>query len=155
MSTPTTSIPAAKLYVYNTLKTGLVAASGYGLVVSYDAPGKYQPADGVWVAGVINRALRPFGMTGALSHANAMIEEYDLQVYIDCFRDGYDQAQAAYEAAYSQLAQVETLLRADPTLGGAVDMSWPQLADDTSSIDEKRKGRRVRLIEHINCKKAL
>lgn len=157
MTIPTSTVPAVKAYLFAQLEAACTKDPSdngtHALLVSYDEPGPYEPDDIVSVGAVTERRLTPLAFVGS-GGANALREDYALEITIDVFRGG-DQAQTCYERAWALLGQVETAVRADPTLGGLVEQAWPRLARDEPAWDEEHKGRRVRLTVSVDCAVAL
>ncbi|MET8624538.1 hypothetical protein ABZW30_12405 [Kitasatospora sp. NPDC004669] len=138
MAIPSSSVPAARLWLFNSLKAALTpdpgVASGQGsygdanasLLVCLDAPGTYQPEDIVAV-GKVDRTISISSMVGS-GGAGWLQEHYTIEITVECAR-ATDDSQSAFERAAALIDQTTAVVRTDPTLGGIVLWSRPTRSD--------------------------
>ncbi|MFH8380639.1 hypothetical protein ACH4E7_06815 [Kitasatospora sp. NPDC018058] len=138
MTIPSSSVPAARLWLFNALKTALTPDPGtvsgqgsYGdanasLLVCLDAPGTYQPEDIVAV-GKIDRRINVSSMVGS-GGAGWLIEHFSIEITIECAR-ATDDSQSAFERTCTLIDAITAVVRTDPTLGGNVLWSQPARSD--------------------------
>lgn len=148
MTIPVSTVPAVKAYLLAQLVAGLAAASNEQLLVEYDDPGPYQPGDVVSVGDVTSYVAAPGAMVGG-GGAGWIEEQYSLEIHIDVFRGG-DYAQTVFERAWTLNAGICSVIRTDPSLGQRVIEARPGVATSSSSWDEDRLGRRVRLTQAVD-----
>ncbi len=104
-----------------TFKAALVTAlaalpSLSGVLVTYGAPGRYQPDDIVAVMDIESDSE-----AATISPNRAREETLSLTVVASCYRGGEDTQQVCTERAYVLIDIVEAYLRTtDPTVGGTV-----------------------------------
>lgn len=122
------------------MATSAVAADGsHTLGVVYDVPAAAATPDDVVAVGRVERVPTPFAMVGSMG-AGALHDEVTVHVVVEVFRAGYD-PQAVFERAADVVNSIESAIRADPTLGGAVYVARPSqgsyeaaAADDHSGL---------------------
>jgi hypothetical protein len=142
---PASTIPTAKLYLFNQI-TALI--NDPAVLVCYDEPGTNQPDDIIMV-GRAERQIEPLQMVGS-GQAGWLDEIYTIQVDVEVFRGG-DDARAAFERACVLADQVVYVVRNDPSLGGAVIVARPEIASYEPAWEEKHLGRIVSVIIPIRC----
>jgi len=142
MTIPVSTAPAVKAYLFTQLQANITAASGSSLLVCYDEPGPYEPDDIVSVGDVTARNTAQLAMVGS-GGAGWLIENYSLEVVVDCFRGG-DDPQTVDERAWALIGQVEAVVRTDPSCGDLVVEARPGQCRSESMWDDAHKGRRVR-----------
>lgn len=159
MAIPTSSAPAARLWLFHALvaallpDAALVDGQGYygdpqaSLLVCLDEPGAYQPADIVSV-GKVTRDIETSSMVGS-GGAGWLAERYSIHVTIEIARG--DDAQSAFERTFALLDQTINVVRADPTLGGAVLWARPQAHDVEVMWTSDHTGRVGQVEIPISC----
>jgi hypothetical protein len=123
--TPSSSAPAVRTYLHDQLTATLTPdplSPRSSLLVCYDVPGPNQPDDIVSV-GKIHRRLGVNSLVGG-GGAGWLEERYTVEVIVDVYRGG-DDAQATYLRASTLVESAISLVRSDPTLGGAVVVAKP------------------------------
>lgn len=114
----TSSVPALK----RNLATALAARTALsGIQVTYGAPLPNPGREYVWLADVEGDE-EPAAL-GRNRHA----ETYNLTVIIQALREGADQ-QSATERAYAFRDEIDTQLRSDVTVAGALGSGWAIVA---------------------------
>ncbi|MFI6117476.1 hypothetical protein [Kitasatospora sp. NPDC051164] len=137
MTIPSSSAPAARLWLFNAIKSaltpdpGVVSGGSYGdpaasLLVCLDGPGTYQPADIVAV-GKVGRRIDVSSMVGS-GGAGWLREDFGIEIVIECAR-GTEDSQSAFERTTTLIDQIIAVVRTDPTLGGSVLWSKPTRSD--------------------------
>ncbi|MGA5819729.1 hypothetical protein ACPC54_17950 [Kitasatospora sp. NPDC094028] len=138
MTIPSSSVPAARLWLFKALVASLTPDSGavsgqgsYGdanasLLVCLDAPGTYQPED-IVVVGKVDRRIDVSSMVGS-GGAGWLIEHYTIEITIECAR-ATDDSQSAFERTAALIDQVVAVVRTDPTLGGNALWTKPTRSD--------------------------
>jgi hypothetical protein len=151
---PTSTAPAAKLWLFQQMQSTLTPASGWSLEVTYATmvDTNNSPADQVWMGGITGRAVANFAMVGNLGQYS-LAEQYDIEINVSCFRP-VDRDEDAETQAWDLCGQIETIARTDPTLGGNVMTSRPNTstaAVDWSFDEEAANGRICTLQLTIHC----
>lgn len=143
---PASSIPAARTYIHDGLQVQLAGAQN--LLVCYDEPGPYQPDD-IIVVGEVHQTYSPEQTVGSGGRL-WLREDYTVSVIISVYRGGDDPA--AVFARGRQLADlVVAVVRADPSLGGAVDRARPSTVSHVSAWNEEHSGRVCDIDIGIDC----
>jgi len=145
MTIPASTIPAAKLFIYNGIVTLINDAA---VLVSYDEPGPNQPDDIIMV-GRVERQVAPFQMVGS-GQAGWLDETYTVEVVVSVYRGG-DDARTVFERAATLADQVVYVVRTDPSLGGAVIVAHPGNVSYQPAWEESHKGRMVDVTIEIAC----
>ena len=106
--------------------------------------------DGIYIAQV-NRTIARNEMTG--NAVGALREDYTLIVEIACFRggDNSDVVADVETRAWALVNAVETAIRADRTLAGAVPDAWQEGSTFISEWDPDNIGRRARVSINVHC----
>jgi hypothetical protein len=146
LTIPASTIPTAKLYLYNQITTLINDTS---VLVSYDPPGTYQPDDIVMI-GAVDREVVPYQMVGS-GQAGWLDESYSIEVVVSVFRGG-DDARTAFERACTLADQVVQVVRTDPSLDGAVVVAHPEQSRYEPAFEEDHKGRLVTVTIPILCR---
>ena len=81
------------------------------------------PNDVIFLTGAVDRPITPQTFIGSLG-TGALRESYNFDVNISTFAN--DTAANVLSRVWVLVGYVEAALRADPTIGGAVELSWPQ-----------------------------
>ena len=127
MSYPISTVPAVLTYLFSTLNSVFLAdANPDSIYLSLGDPGEQAPSDIVEITGV-NRTTPHFAMVGD-GQQDALEEVYQVIVKISSAQRGDTQATISpvvMARAWALLADVETAVRKDPTLGGNVFAGWP------------------------------
>lgn len=147
---PVSSVPAVKTYLVNAITTQVTAANITEPVceVYNGQPDHVTTADTIVIAGA-HRTLSTEALVGD-GGPLWLDETYRVQVEIDCYQAGADEAQdAVQQRAYQLLALVETAVRLDPSLGGLVQIARPEESADTPSWDENGQGARCEITAEI------
>jgi hypothetical protein len=145
MAIPASSVPAAKLFLYNGITTQI---NDTAVLVSYDTPGPNQPDDLV-VIGAVTRTVVPYQMVGS-GQAGWLDETYTIEVIVDVFRGG-DNARTAFERACTLADTVAFVVRTDPSLGGAVLVAHPAQVHYEGIWEDEHRGRRAVATIEVNC----
>lgn len=132
---PVSTVPAVKAYLLELMQVGL---AGPDLQVYYSEPGPGYPDDVVYL-GDTKLTQQPVQMVGS-GGAGWLFEAYHQVVEVDVYRGG-DDPQAVFERAASLVAQIEAMVRADPSLGGRVITAFPADTDYESGWEEGHGGR--------------
>lgn len=143
---PTSTVPAVKAALFTLFQAQLTPGSS-SLGVFYDEPGPNQPDDIVSVGACKSRQVSGMAMVGS-GGAGWLHELYTIEVTVACFRGG-DDARAVLERAYSLCGQVETAVRADPSIGGLVLVARPVGSHDDPQWETQHKGRTIAIIIDI------
>ncbi|MEE4546774.1 hypothetical protein V2S66_33020 [Streptomyces sp. V4-01] len=153
MSTPipVSTAPAARRYLFDQFTAQITAdpdALKSSLLVCYDIPGPSQPDDIVAV-GKVSRDIGVNSMVGG-GGAGWLDERYSITVTLDVYRGG-DSAQQTFERSFDLLNAVCAIVRADPTLGGAVTTARPVTSETEGDWDEQHKGFQTVTTVPIEC----
>lgn len=138
---PVSTVPAVKSYLLSQITAGTTADPGHDLLVVLDDPGVVLVDDIIAIGRVETRKVEPWQLVGT-GQAGALMERYRMLVTVSVFRGGGDQV-APFQRAWTLASAVETIVRNDPTCGGAVIQAWPVDARDESSWESNHKGRLV------------
>ncbi|MEY9944889.1 hypothetical protein [Kitasatospora sp. GAS1066B] len=152
---PTSSIPAARTWLYAQLLATLTPdplSTTSQLLVCLDEPGPFQPDDIVSV-GEVHQTYSPESGVGS-GGPGWLREDYQLHITVDVFRGGDDPA-GVFARARLLADQVVAVVRADPSLGGAVDRARPASASHTAGWDDEHRGRHVSIDLVVDCLKTL
>lgn len=148
---PPSSAPVARTWLYDQLTAQLTPdplSKSSSLLVCYDQPGTNQPDDIVAI-GKVTRNVSVNSFVGG-GGAGWLEERYQVAVTVDVYRGG-DDSQIAYSRATALVDAVIAVVRADPSLGGAVIQARP-LSDITEvEWDEQHLGRHATSVIEIDC----
>lgn len=147
MTIPASTVPAATLYLHTQLTTQI---NDTAVLVQYGPPGPNQPDDIVAIGLDIDQESVPYQMVGS-GQAGWLDETYTVDITISVFRGG-DDPRAAHERAWTLKNAVDQVVRGDPTLGGAVLVSWPSGVSSRQDLEEQHKGRTVMLVQRVTCR---
>lgn len=151
MTIPASTVPAAVGYIYDHIVAGVTDPD---VLVSYGPPGPNQPDDIIAVGTDIGAEEVPYQMVSG-GGAGWLDETYDINIVVSVFRGG-DEPRAVLERAYALADIVATVVRGDPSLGGAVVLAHPAgVAASTVGWDGDGKGRIVDLNITIRCRARL
>lgn len=118
----------AKAALLASLQTQIAPADpDTALLICYDTPGTYRPPD-IIAVGAVTREITTAGMAGSMTVAGTLHVAFSIDVIVSVYRGG-DDAQAVWERADDLVEDVITAVRADPTLGGAVLLAFPDRVD--------------------------
>lgn len=146
MTIPASTVPLATGYLYDQIK---VAVNDPAVLVSYGPPGPNQPNDLI-VIGNVSREVVPYQMVGS-GQAGWLDETYTVDVVASTYRGG-DNGRTGFERAAALADIVVSVVRNDPTLGGAVTVANPATVDYEQNWDDTYKGRVVDAIVSIRCR---
>ncbi len=109
--------------------------------------------DGIYIAKV-DRTIARNEMSG--NSVGALREDYVIVVEIAVFRGGDtvnagDTTSAHELRCWNLINAVESAIRADRTLGGAVPDAWPETSTMISEWDPENMGRRARSTVNVHC----
>ncbi|MFB7905230.1 hypothetical protein ACFC1T_02210 [Kitasatospora sp. NPDC056076] len=152
---PSSSIPAARAWLLAQLQATLTAdpqSPASELLVCDGEPGPWQPDDIVYL-GDVHQTYSPHANSGS-GGAQWLTEDYTVTVHIDIFRGG-DNPVAVFARARALADAVVAVVRADPSLGGAVDRARPASATHATGWEADHKGRTAAIELHIDCLKVL
>ncbi|MET7982524.1 hypothetical protein [Streptomyces sp. NPDC005281] len=147
---PASSIPAARMWIFNGLTAQL--ADSKGVLVCLDGPGTYQP-DEIINIGDVHQQYSPENTVGS-GGAYWLREDYTITVTVDVYRGGDDPV-GTFARARALADLVVAVVRSDPSLGGAVDRGKPGSATHTNGWTEDHKGRQAVIEIGIDCLKTL
>jgi len=154
MTIPVPTVPAVRAALYTALVAACTPDTDVDLLVRYDEPGPYQPEDIVSVGDVTTRTTEPLAMVGGMG-ALALNEAYSVEVVIDVCRSGDDPGQVTTERAWALEAQVETVVRTDPTFGGNTWIARPGQSRSESEWTEDHGWFRVRITVSVDVEAAI
>jgi|SRR5215471_10518954 len=138
----TSTIPTLKA----NLRTQLVARGGLsGVQVSYGAPLPATQREFIWLGDV--NGEQEYGTYQA---PNQRHEMYVLELILSVLKEGVD-AKAADDRCFALFAEVETQLRSDPTVNGAVTESHLGLFRLTEFTAPDGMNRSAQLVAELNC----
>lgn len=147
MAIPVSTVPLAKLAVYNAT---LAQVNDPSVTVSYDDPSPGQLTDDVIAVGDVERKITPFAMV-ASGQAGWLDEEYSLSIIVSVYRGG-DDARTAFERACVLVDFVVAGVRADPSLGGVVVVAHPEDVSYDAQWEDDHKGRLVTATVRVRCR---
>ena len=133
------------------LQSAVTTPSGYAMGVVRGEPQDNLPLDeAIYVERVTNRVLTRQQMVGG-GGLGYLREDYTIPVEVRVFRAG-DLATDVDARAFELAGAVESAIRADLTLGGAVLEAWPENSDYVDEwLTEPRIGRRGSLTIQVHC----
>lgn len=133
------SVKAAVAWLITSITANVSAADGHDLYVGYGEPLNTEPDDQVYLVDVRSDAqligMRTPTTVGAMSEADT------IPLWVSVFRAG-DDGQTAFERCCDMVNTIVGLVRADPTLGGAVLDAHPgQVTYPSPAATESGTGR--------------
>lgn len=146
MAIPASTVPAALAYLHSHIIT---AVNDTAVLVSYGPPTTNQPDDLI-VVGNVDREVSPYQMVGS-GQAGWLDEIYTADVVVSAFRGG-DFGQVVLERASALADIVVSVVRTDPSLGGAVVVANPTNVQYEQNWDPDHKGRVVDVTVSIRCR---
>lgn len=148
---PGSTAPAARRWLYEQLLTLPADPDDQqsSMLVCYDEPGTNQPGDIISVGGIA-REITISAMVGS-GGAGWLEERYTIALVIDVYRGGPDAAQVSFDRGAALLDQVVALVRADPTLGGAVLVGRPTQSQTEGFVVDDHMGRQSVVNVGIEC----
>ncbi|MFI0894891.1 hypothetical protein [Streptomyces sp. NPDC020983] len=152
MSTiPASTAPAARRWLYEQLTAQIQPDpdnTRASLLICYDEPSTDQPSDIISVGGV-TREIAISAMVGS-GGAGWLEERYTIALIIDVARGG-DDAAGVFDRACTLLDQVVAIIRADPTLGGAVLVGRPVSSQTEGLALDDHTGRQSVVNLGVEC----
>ena len=146
MTIPASTVPLAIGYLFDNIKTTI---GDPAVRVSYGPPPPGATGDMIVIEGVTREPVvaRMRGSGGA-----GWIDEiYTIELNCWVFRGG-DNGQPVYERAAALADVVESVVRTDPSLGGAVVVAAPSAVEYISTLDEEHRGILVEARVSIRCR---
>lgn len=151
MSTP--AVKAAVAWVITTLTTNVTAVTGHDLYIGYGEPLNNEPDDQIYLADV-RSDTQLIGMRGATG-VGAMSEADTILLWVSVFRVD-DTGKVPFERCADLVAQIVSLVRTDPTLGGTVLNAQPgQVTYPSPAATESGSGRLCETEIAIDCLTAI
>lgn len=132
---PVSTVPAVKDYLFEQMT---LALAGPNLEVFYSEPGPGYPDDVVYL-GDTEQTQQPTQMVGS-GGAGWLFELYHQVVEVDVYRGG-DDPQGTFKRACELVAQIENIVRADPSLNSQVITAYPAGTAYESGWEESHAGR--------------
>lgn len=138
MTIPTSSVGPVMTYLFNHLTLGIanVGVTGTAQVV-WAEPTTYL-ADNIVALGKVSREVTEAHMIGS-GGAGWLREAYTIDVVVSCFR-GSNDFQSLAPDLWSLISFVETTVRTDPSLGGAVSRAKPARSDGIGTWSDDHSG---------------
>jgi hypothetical protein len=151
MAVSTAPTAVTNLLTAITNQTANQTPSGYAFGIVRGEPQANLPLDeAIYIMQVANRTLTRVQMVGGGGYGY-LREDYVIPVEIRVLRGG-DNAVDVETRAWTLIAAVETAIRADLTLNGAVIEAWPESNDLMSEwISTPRVGRHVTATVNVHC----
>jgi hypothetical protein len=141
------TVPLAVGYLFDNIKA---AVNDPAVLVSYGPPTPNHPNDMIVIEGVSREAV-PFQMVGS-GGAGWIDETYTIEVNCWVYRGGGPSGQVPFERASALADIVDSVVRSDPSLGGAVVVASPERRDYTQSWDDDHAGRLVEALVGVRCR---
>lgn len=137
------SVPAAVAYLLSHITTQVNDST---VRIQQGTPGTDQPPDMILIGDVVNRQL----VIDTLG--DSVNEHYEITLEVSSY-NGDDVVSTVFSRAYTLADAVVAVLRADPTLGGAVAScaAEPVIADATVDWDDTGKGRLAKVLFQVTC----
>ena len=151
MTTSSAPTAVANLLSAITTQTNTLAPSGYAFGIVRGEPQSNLPLDeAIFVMEVRSRSLQRVQMVGGGGYGY-LREDYIIPVEIRVMRGG-DNVIDVEARAWQLVGAIETAIRSDLTLGGAVLEAWPESQDLTSEwLSTPRVGRHVSSTINVHC----
>lgn len=108
--------------LFTVAQSAVTGDGTHSFAVVYDVPPAASTPDDVVAVGRVERVPTMGGMVGSMTNPNAMQDEVTVHIVVEVFRAGYD-PQTVYDRCCELVDAVETGVRTDPSLGGAVYVS--------------------------------
>jgi hypothetical protein len=138
MSIPVSSVPTAKAWLFNQLTANIdTAGVTEQSQVVYAQPTTYL-APNIIAVDKVNREVTQAHMVGS-GGAGWLREQYTIEVVISCMRGGSDFLSLETDF-WALVALVESTVRTDPSLGGAVSVARPTRGDALSAFTDDHNG---------------
>jgi hypothetical protein len=138
MTIPISTVAAVKAHLFDLLTADLTGDNTTSFGVFYGPPGQNQPGYIVTIGDVSDRQVVPFTMVGD-GGAGAFREMYHLTVTVSCFHGG-QKASDLETTTFGYVAQIESLIRSDMTLGGLVLKAEPSSSSSALAWEENYAG---------------
>ena len=128
MTIPVSTAPAAAAYLLTEITTA-VATDPATILVKLGEPGRNRPDDMILI-GEVQRNVKEQSFVGS-GGAGWLGEEYEQHITIGSWQangDVYNESTQALQVnarAWQLIAYVEAVVRADPSLGGLVEVAYP------------------------------
>jgi hypothetical protein len=137
MAIPSSTVVAVKNYLFTQMSAQIVSD---GLQVYYDEPGPGFPDDVIWL-GATRQVYVPTEMVGG-GGAGFLFENYHQIIEVSVYRGG-DTPQLVFERAAALVAQIESIVRTDLSLGSlpGVIVAYPAGTDYESGWEDSHMGR--------------
>ena len=127
MTIPVSTVPAAETYITSAISTAIAGDSlSTSILVCTGEPGMDLPNDVIAVGyPETRRAVDPRFFVGS-GGSGWLYETYEVDITISTWQGGGSSQSATVSArAWTLASYVETAVRTDPSLGGAVIVSYP------------------------------
>lgn len=153
---PVSTAPSAKAWLFGQMQAVLTADPAATFEVTYATNVDLldSPDDQVWLGDIVNHIVQPFAMVGNEGKF-AFYEQYDIEIGISIYRPGVeaDSGMDAEARAWALLGAIWTIQRTDPTMGGALVTSRPNMSSSSVDWDDQdpSKGRICTLPASIHC----
>lgn len=139
--------PAAKAAIFAAVRAQISDSS---VLVCYTAPASNdRPNDILAVGDVFNRVTTPTVMMGS-GGTGWITEVYMVCVAVSSFRGGND-FQSTEWAAWNLIADIESAVRSDPSLGGVVIDAYPADSSVSTAWEDNAKGVLAEGSVNIRC----
>lgn len=144
------TVPAVKSWLFQQMSAAL---DGQDIGVFYSEPGPGYPDDVIYL-GDTEQSNEPTQMVGS-GGTGWLFESYHQVIEVDVYRGG-DQAQIVFERACALVATIESLVRADPSLGGNITIvGYPAGTHYESGWEESHMGRVTHATMRISVENSL
>jgi len=141
---PDSSIPAAKLYLFDQLTATFQGQPGIGVYLD-EPPTDPPPEDDVVMVGDIEQTWEPWELVGS-GGEGWLFEKYAIDVTVSVYRGGDDPRGVLTQAA-ALVKQVAAVVRVDPSLGDNVLQAYPASANYKSGWSDEGASGRVTEVE--------
>jgi hypothetical protein len=155
MTIPVSTTTAVRAYLFQALTAAMTPDmfdKSASLLVCYDEPGPDQPEDIVTV-GKVARQLGVSSLVGS-GGAGWLDEQYTVEIQVEVYRGG-DDPQAAYARCADLVDVAISVVRSDPTLGGAVIVARPISHTQEVMWDDAHSGRVASAAVEIQCRQRI
>ncbi len=146
----TAPVALANLITAITAQPQAVSQLGFAFGLVRGTPLANAPLDDAIVIRKITRTVTRLAMVGPVDNFGAFREDFIIPVEVFSFRGG-DDAVTVENRAWSLVGAVETAVRSDPTLAGAVLAAFPEFNEMVSDWDPDSSGRRASTVLDIHC----
>ena len=141
---PDSSVPAAKLYLFDQLTAAFQGVPGVGVYLD-EPPTDPPPEDDVVMVGDIEQTWEPWELVGS-GGEGWLFEKYSIDVTVSVYRGG-DEPRDVLNQAAALVKQVAAVVRVDPSLGGNVLQAYPASANYKSGWSDEGASGRVTEVE--------